>query len=84
MRHEGQAKRSRPRTKQASKPVAAQSKTLRPKKTGDSARAAPTPSRVRASASAKPRGGKAVAKKVSDEAAASKKRKKRASARKKR
>jgi len=70
-----------------SEPAAAHSKTARPDKAGGNARTVPNLSRVRATASAKPAGGKAVAKKApdkaSDEAAAFKKGKKRASARKK-
>ncbi len=50
----GRAKRSDARTKQASKPAAAHSKTARPKKAGRSARTAPKPSSARAKASATP------------------------------
>ena len=83
----GRAKRSRARTKQATKPAAAHSKPARPKKAGGSARTAPKSSSVHAKASEKPTGAKAVATKasdkVSDEAATFKKGKKRAAVRKK-
>ena len=75
----GRAKRSGARSKQASKPAAAQPNTARPKK-ARSARTAAKPSSVRAEASVKPTIAKAGAKK----AATSKKGKKRASVRKKR